>query len=136
MVLKRERWSKPDVKQIEADLQVTDQVVRRKAVGSLCPCLAGWDLFEDKVDVVIRSLRDPSRDVRRNALHVLEEAAVMQSREVLKNYLEAGEEKIGEKPFLHFRSMEQRLEARAKKKRERRKRRNRTSHRDYGNSEQ
>lgn len=130
MVLKRERWAKPDVKQMETDLQVTDQVVRSKAVGSLCPCLAGWDLFEDKVDVVIRSLRDPSRDVRRNALHVFEEAAVMQSRDVLKYYLEPGEEKIGEKPFLHFRSMEQRLEARAKRKMERRKGRNRVSHRE------
>src|ERR1044071_1998499 len=129
MVLKRERWSKPDVKRIETDLQVTDEVLRRKAVGSLCPCLAGWDLFEDKVDVVIRSLRDPSRDGRRNALHVLEEAAFMQSREVLKYYQEPGEEKIGEKRP-HFRSLEQRLEARAKRKIERRKRRNRVIHRE------
>jgi hypothetical protein len=128
MVAKRERWLKPDVNQVEEDLQVTDEAVRSRAVGGLCPCHAGWDLFEDKVDVVIQSLRDPSRAVRRSALHVLEDAAVMQSREDLKYYLKPGEEKIGEKRALHFRPMERRLEARAKRKIQRRKRRNRIRH--------
>ena len=129
MVAKRERWRDPDVKQIEADLQVTDEGLRSKAVGGLCPCHAGWELFEKKVDIVIRSLRDPSHVVRRSALHVLEDAAVMQSREDRKYYLEPVAEKMGEKR--HFRPMERRLEARAKRRIERRKKHKRTSHRDY-----
>ena len=131
MVRKRERWAKPDVNKIEADLQSKDEVVRGRGVGGLCPCHCDWDLFEQKIDVLMRSLRDPSRVVRRAALHVFDDAAVMQSKEELKYYLEPGEEKIGEKPFRHFRSMEQRLEARAKRKIQKRKRRNRTSHRDW-----
>lgn len=130
MVAKRERWAKPDVKQIEADLQATDEVVRSHGVRGLCPCYAGWDLFEEHVDVVIKSLRDPSRAVRKNALHVFEDAAIMQSKEEVKYYLEPGAEKIGAERALPFRSMERRLEARTKRKIQKGKRWNRTSHRD------
>jgi len=130
VVRKRERWAKPDVNKIEADLQSKDEVVRGRGVGGLCPCHCDWDLFEQKVDVLIRSLRDPSRAVRRMALHVFADAAIMQSKEELKYYLESGEENIGEKRALHFRSMEQSLEARTKRKTQKRKRWNRTSHRD------
>jgi hypothetical protein len=65
------------------------------------------------------------------ALHVFDDAAVMQSKEELKYYLEPGEEKIGEKRALHFRPLERRLEARANRKLERRRKRNRGSHRQY-----
>ena len=131
MVSKRERWAKPDVKQIEADLQSTDEVTRSLGVRGLCPCHGDREVLEQKVDVLMRALRDPSRVVRLMALHVFDDAAVMQSKEELKYYLEPGEEKIGEERRLHFRSMEQRLEARAKRKLERRKKRPRTSHRVY-----
>jgi hypothetical protein len=120
----------PDVKKIEADLQATDEVVRSHGVRGLCPCHGARDVLEQKVDVLMRSLRDPSRLVRRMALHVFDDAAVMQSKEELKYYLEPGEEKIGEKR-LHFRPLERRLEARAIRKLERRKKRNRGSHRQY-----
>ena len=130
MVLKRERWAKPDVKQIEAELQATDEVVRSHGVSGLCPCRGDWDVLEQKVDVLMRALRDPSRVVRRTALHVFDDAAVMQSKEELEYYLEPGE-KIGEKGALPFRSMEQRLEARAKRKLERRKKRHRPGHHVY-----
>jgi hypothetical protein len=127
MVLKRERWLKQDVNEIEKGLQATDEVARSRGVGGLCPCHGDWDLFEQKIDVVMQSLRDPSRVVRRAALHVFDDAAVMHSKEEQKYYLEPGDEKIGEKPTLHFRSMEQRLEARANRRIERRKR----TKRDY-----
>ena len=122
MVAKRERWAKPDVKKIEADLQATDEVVRSNGVRGLCPCHGARDVLEQKVNVLMRSFRDPSRLVRRMALHVFYDAVIMQSQEELKYYLEPGEEKIGEKRALGHRSMEQRLEARANRKRERRKR--------------
>ena len=122
MVAKRERWAKPDVNQIETDLQATDEVARSHGVRGLCPCHGARDVLEQKVDVLMRSMRDPSRIVRRMALHVFYDAVIMQSQEELKYYLEPGEEKIGEKRALGHRSMEQRLEARANRKRERRKR--------------
>ena len=131
MVAKRERWAKPDVKKIEADLQATDEVVRSNGVRGLCPCHGARDVLEQKVNVLMRSFRDPSRLVRRMALHVFYDAVIMQSKEELKHYLEPGDEKIGEKRAMHFRSMEQRLEARAKRKLERHKKRNRTSHREW-----
>jgi len=131
MVAKRERWAKPDVKKIEADLQATDEILRSHGVRGLCPCHGARDVLEQKVDVLMRSLRDPSRVVRRMALHVFDDAAIMQSKEELKYYLEPGEEKIGEKRALHFRSMEQRLEARTKRKIQKRKRWKRTSHRGF-----
>src|SRR6476469_10292814 len=130
MVAKRERWAKPDVNQIETDLQATDEVARSHGVRGLCPCHGARDVLEQKVDVLMRSMRDPSRIVRRMALHVFYDAALMQSKEELKYYVEPGEEKIGEKRA-HSRPMERRLEARANRKLERRKKRNRGGHRQY-----
>lgn len=116
MVLKRERWPKPDIKRIEAGLQVTDEVMRGDAVRGLCPCHAGWDLFEQHVKDVNRALRDPSRAVRRHALHVFDDAARMQSVSDLQYSLEPGEEKIGERRARHYRSIEQRVQARRDRK--------------------
>ena len=111
---KREaRWARPDIKDIIADLQVTDEVVRGDSVRGLCPCHAGWDVFEEHVSDVLRLLKDPSREVRRNALHVFEDAARIQSARDLSYSLEPGEEKIGEKRVsARFRSMEDRIQAR------------------------
>lgn len=106
------RWARPDVKHLVADLQVTDEQVRGDAVRSLCPCHAGWDQFQQHVRSLSRLLRDPSRVVRRQALHVFEDAVRMQSAQDLLYYVEPGEEKIGEKRACHFRPMELRLEAR------------------------
>jgi len=111
---KREaRWARPDIKDVVKDLQVADEVVRGDSVRGLCPCHAGWDAFEDHVSDVMRLLKDPSREVRRNALHVFEDAARMQSARDLSYSLEPGEEKIGEKrASARFRSMEDRIQAR------------------------
>ena len=78
----------------------------RYAVRYLCPCHAGWELFEQHVGVLNRLLKDPSDVVRRHALHVFEDAARMQSRGDLEYCVEAGEKKIGEKRASRFRSME------------------------------
>jgi hypothetical protein len=116
MVLKRARWATPDIERRLPDLQSPDEVARGNVARSLCPCHAGWEVFEQHVGLVFRLLRDPSHVVRAHALHVFEDAARMQSAEDLRYYLEAGEEKIGEKRACHFRSMEERLEARRNRK--------------------
>ena len=109
------RWARPDIKTILGNLNVSDEAVRGDAVRYLCPCHAGWELFEDHVVVLNRLLKDPSDVVRRHALHVFEDAARMQSRGDLEYCVEADEEKIGEKRA-RYRSMEQRLEARRARK--------------------
>lgn len=120
MVAKRARWAKPDIKGRLQDSQSPDEVVRGDFARALCPCHAGWELFEQHVGVVFRLLRDPSHVVRAHALHVFEDAARMQSAEELHYYLGPGEEKIGEKRALH-RSREERLEARRNRKLRKRK---------------
>ena len=123
MVKKRARWAAPDMERLLPDLQSPDEEARGDAVRGLCPCHAGWEAFEGHVSDVLRMLRDPSRGVRAQALHVLGDAARMQHAEELRYYLEAGEEKIGEKgASVRFRSMEERLEARRDRKVRKRKR--------------
>jgi hypothetical protein len=116
MVAKRARWATSNIERRLPDLQSPDEVVRGDVARSLCPCHAGWEVFEQHVGLVFRLLRDPSHVVRAHALHVFEDAARMQATEDLRYYLEPGEEKIGEKRACHFRSMEQRLEARRSRK--------------------
>jgi hypothetical protein len=115
MVKKRARWATSNIERLLPDLQSRDEVGRRHTVRALCPCHAGWEAFEQHVDIVFRSLRDPSRIVRAHALHVFEDAAQMMLAEDLRYHLEAGEEKLGEQRALG-RSMEQRLEARRSSK--------------------
>ena len=123
MVNKRASWATSDIRRLVADLQASDEVVRGDAVRSLCPCDAGWEVFEQYVGVVLRLSRDRSHVVRAHALHVFEDAARMQSAGDLRYYLDAGGERIGEKRAAGFRSMEERLEARRNRKIRKRKRR-------------
>lgn len=114
MVKKRARWATSNIER--RVLQSPDEVVRGDVARSLCPCHAGREVFEQHAGLVFQLLRDPSHVVRAHALHVFEDAVRMQAAEDLRYYLEAGEEKIGEKRACHFRSMEQRLEARRNRK--------------------
>ena len=123
MVKKRARWPAPDMERLLPDLQSPDEEVRGDAVRALCPCHVGWEVFEGHVGDVLRLLRDRSRGVRAQALHVFEDATRMQSAADLSYHLEAGEERIGEKRAAHFRSMEERLEARRNSRVRKRKRR-------------
>jgi hypothetical protein len=120
-MVKRAGSGTPENERLFADLEVSNDAVR--GVRSLCPCHAGWEVFEENVSVVLRLLRDPNHVVRAHALHVFEDAARMQATEDLQYYLEAGEERIGEKRAAGFRSMEDRLEARRNRKLRKRKKR-------------
>lgn len=111
MVTKRARWATPDIECLLRNLESPDEEVRGDAVRGLCPCHAGWDVFEQQVSVVLLSLKDRSREVRAQALHVLEDAARLQIAGDLRYYHVPGEERIGEKRA-RFRSIAQRLEAR------------------------
>jgi hypothetical protein len=112
MVAKRSRWAVPEVERLLPDLQSPDEEARGDAVRGLCPCRAGWAAFEAHVGEVLRMLRDPSRAVRAQALHVFQDATKMCEAADLDYYKEDGEERIGEKRAQGFRPMGQRLEAR------------------------
>ncbi len=122
MVAKRSRWAVPDIERCLTDVHSTDEDARGRGVRGFCPCHAGWEAFEAHVGEVLRAMRDPSRAVRAQALHVFEDATRMCSAADLGYYKEDGEERIGEKRA-RFRSMEERLEARRAGKVRRRKRR-------------
>ena len=111
------RWAKPDIKNLVADTQASDEDVRGEGVRSFCPCHAGWEVFEQNIRVVLRHLRDPNRAERAHALHVFEDAARMQTAADLSYYVEPGEERIGEKrACARYRSIQERLEARRERK--------------------
>jgi len=110
MVQKRARWAPSTIEQRLPDAQSSDEVVRGDVARGLCPCHAGWEVFERNVGLAFRLLRDPSHVVRAQALHVFDDAARMMLEDDMRYQPEPGE-KIGEKRCL-FRSMKQRLEAR------------------------
>lgn len=101
---KQRRWARPEIN------EVTDRV------RDFCPCHAGWEVFEQHVSEVLRSLKHGSRAVRADALHVYDDAARMQAADDLRYALEPGEKKLNEKrACARFRSMEERVQARKDK---------------------
>jgi hypothetical protein len=66
----------PEVDGLVAD----DPQVRGRAVRSLCPCRVGWSPFEEHLADLERLCKDRDPQVRFNALHVREDAALMELR--------------------------------------------------------
>lgn len=62
-----------------SDLKSPDELVRARAVGSLCPCHKDWELFEQYVNIVSQLTNDSSAAVRASALHVFDDAVNIQS---------------------------------------------------------
>ncbi len=114
MVKKRARWAAPDMKRLLPHLQSPDEEARGDAVRSLCPCHAGWEAFEGHVSDVLRMLRDPSRGVRAQALHVLEDAARMQHDAEFDYDIQEAEAMTRRKRASRFRPQEGRLEMKHK----------------------
>jgi hypothetical protein len=126
MAAKRSRWKLTDAESHLPDLKSPDEEARGQAVRAFCPCHAGWEAFESHVGEVMRAMRDPSRAVRAEALHVFDDASKMQRAADLSYYQadeEDGEARMGEKRAQPFRSMAERLEARRESRNRRRKRR-------------
>ena len=108
-----------DLARLISDLQSSDEAVRAKAVGSLCPCRADWETFEKHMDLVAKLKKDPSRTVRARALHVFEDADQMQSSMYPTYRREAVDEMLHKKQRSRFRSDDE-LEAMQKAKERRR----------------
>jgi hypothetical protein len=76
---------------------------RGGAVRSLCPCHVGWEVFEGHVVEVLRALKDRSRGVRAEALHVLDDAARLQYVAEAEYYYREAEEHLRGKRASRFR---------------------------------
>ncbi len=63
-----------DLERVLAGLHSPDEAIRAQAVRSLCPCRAGYAIYECYAGEVKRLQKDPSELVRKAALHVEEDA--------------------------------------------------------------
>ena len=63
------------------DLQSADELVRTRALGSLCPCRKGWELFEQHVKSIYLLTKNQSPSIRARGLHILADAVLLQSIE-------------------------------------------------------
>ena len=99
-----------DEERLASGMRSPDADTRGDAVRSLCPCHAGWEVFEQHVGDVLKALRDSSRGVRAQALHVFEDAARMRHADELEYYIQAAEERVRRKRASRFRPGENRLE--------------------------
>jgi len=109
---RRKKCAEVDHELLLADLHSPDDVVRAKAVGSLCPCDKGWELFEQHVDIVSQLTKDSSPAVRASALHVFDDAVHIQSIGDAEHRFQSVEDKLRKKRAPLLRSEEAELEVR------------------------
>lgn len=69
----------PERELLLADLQSPDEAVRNRALGALCPCRNDWELFEQHVKSISRLTKNSCRAIRLRALHIMTDAALLQS---------------------------------------------------------
>jgi hypothetical protein len=95
-----------------SDLQSPDELVRAKAVGSLCPCHNGWEVFEQHANIVSQLTKDSSPAVRASALHVFADALHIQSIGDAEYRFQSVEDTLRKKRAPLLRSEEAELEIR------------------------
>ncbi len=100
---KHEACAALDLDQLLRGLQSPDESIRGRAVRSLCPCHAGWTLFEQHIDLVNQLKKDPSPTVRAHALHVFQDAVEMQSNAYPTNPREVRDEMLRTRRASRFR---------------------------------
>jgi radical SAM superfamily enzyme len=112
MVLKDKTADVVDRGFLLSEFQSPDESARTKAVSSVCPCRNGWELFEQHVDVVARLTKDRCRAVRARALHVFDDAVLIQSIEDAEYRFQSVEDIIRKKRAQRFRGEEAATEVR------------------------
>lgn len=113
IVMRRQKKvSDVDREQLLSALKSPDDVVRARAVGSLCPCDKGWEVFEQYAHIVSQLTKDSSAAVRASALHVFNDAAHMQSIGDAEYRFQSVEYKLRRKRGPRLRSEEAELEVR------------------------
>ena len=97
---------------LRSEFESPDELLRSKAIGSVCPCRNSWELFEQHVHLVSRLTRDRSRAVRATALHVFDDATFLQSIEDAEYRFQSVEEKLRKKRAGLLRSGKAQIEVR------------------------
>jgi hypothetical protein len=68
------RKPQPDIAAVLDGFRSPDAQARARALHAICPCAAGFQLYEQLRDEVRRLQKDPSPQVRAIALHVEQDA--------------------------------------------------------------
>ena len=100
--MKKQDCTEVDLERLRSDLESPDDVVRARAVNSLCPCQVGWELFERHREIVARLMKDPCRAVRIHAQHVFDDAAKMDRLGDVEYRFQVVEEKLASKRVGRF----------------------------------
>jgi hypothetical protein len=96
---KKEKILEENSKILRSDLQSPDEGVRTSALGSLCPCNSDWDLFEENVKKITQLTKHQCRSIRARALHILADAAVLQSIGHAEYRFQAVEDTLSKRRF-------------------------------------
>ncbi len=75
------RKPQPDLTAVLGGLRLPDEQARVKALHAVCPCAAGFRLYERLRGEVRRLQKDPSPRVRAIALHVEQDAGPLEEIE-------------------------------------------------------
>jgi len=73
---------------VEDDLYSPDENVRAKALRRLCPCHGSFEMYDKYLDVIRSMQKDESEKVRRVALHLEEDALVLESMQYAREKAE------------------------------------------------
>lgn len=76
---RKKKRAEVDRELLLSDLQSSDELARARALGLLCPCRNDWELFEQHVSIVSQLTKDSCPAIRAGALHILRDAALIQS---------------------------------------------------------
>lgn len=95
-----------------SEFQSPDELVRAEAIGSVCPCRNGWELFEQHVNLISRLTKDRCRLVRACALHVFHDAMLIQSIGDAEYRFQTVEDMLRKKRGPRFRSRKAEIEVR------------------------
>jgi hypothetical protein len=78
-VRRKKKRAEVDRELLLSELQSSDELVRARALGLLCPCRNDWELFEQHVSIVSQLTKDSCPAIRAHALHILQDATLIQS---------------------------------------------------------
>jgi hypothetical protein len=95
-----------------SDLQSPDEVVRTRALGSLCPCRSDWELFEQYVSAISQLTKHSCPEIRARALHIFRDAARIQSIGDAEYHFQSVEDVLRKKRAGILRGEEAQLEVR------------------------
>ena len=99
-----------------SDLQSPDELARSRALGLLCPCRNDCELFEQHVHIVSQLTKDGCSAIRLGALHILQDAGLIQSIEDAEYRFQSVEDVLRKKHAPFSRGVEVRRSGRFKKR--------------------